>query len=229
VSDPPVITNSVQEHRAETTASSVFAGPDPELEQLPSPRRPWRRTTIFSLLSCFAVSVTLLMGLLGDFAFSTRRGPPRELGNLASLRPTSGQVNQWIRAEGELADHGGIRYQRPLEADSFRLVPIEGNDQIWVQVRVPAGFEDEHFVPPTAFVGRLLKASSSGIRYSALRQAVRDAGWPASQMPNEACILVDGESPAAIRWVLALAVILLGSAGFSLWATSSVLRPARSA
>ena len=224
-----MITNPAPEHRAETTASSVIAGPDPELEQLPSPRRPWRRTTIFSLLSCFFVSVALLMGLLGDFAFSTRRGPPRELGNLANLSPTSGQVNQWIKAEGELAEHGGIRYKRPFDADSFRLVPIEGNDRIWVQVRVPAGYEDEHFVPPNAFVGRLLKANSSGIRYSALRQAVADAGWPSSQMPNEACVLVDGESPAALRWVLAVAVILLGSAGFSLWATSSVLRPARSA
>jgi len=224
-----VITNSDQEHRAETTASSVIAGPDPELEQLPSPRRPWRRTTIFTLLSCFVLSVTLLTGLLGDFVFSTRQGPPRELGSLASLRPTSGAVNEWVKAEGELADHGGIKYRRPFEADSFRLVPIEGNDRIWVQVRVPAGFEDEHFVPPTAFVGRLLKANSSGIRYSALRQAVVDAGWPSGQMPNEACILVDGESPTAIRWVLALAVILLSSAGFSLWATTSVLRPARSA
>lgn len=224
-----MITNSAQEHRAEATPSSVLAGPDPELEQLPSPRRPWRRTTIFALLSCFVASVALLGGLLGDFAFSTRRGPPRELGSLANLRPTSSEMNQWIKAEGELADHGGIKYQRPFEADSFRLVPIEGNDRIWVQVRVPAGFEDAHFVPPTAFVGRLLRANSSGVRYSALRQAVEDAGWPSSQMPNEAWILVDGESPAATRWVLALAAILLGSAGFSLWATRSVLRPARSA
>jgi hypothetical protein len=127
-----------------------------------------------------------------------------------------------------LADHGGIKYQRPLESDSYRFVPIEGNQNVWVQVRVPAGFEDEHFVPPTAFVGRLMKAGQLGIRYSAIEEAVVDAGWPKGQLPGNAWILIDGESPATTRWVLALLAVLLGFAGFSVWAMASVLRPARS-
>jgi hypothetical protein len=211
------------------TDQAVITNPDPELEQLPRPRHPWRKTTIGSLLFCFVLSVTLLVGLLGDITFSLRRGPPQELGNLAGLRPEQPPLNRWVKAEGELADHGGIKYQRPFESDSFRLVPIAGNPNVWVQVRVPAGFEDDHFVPPTGFVGRLLSTNHLGIRYSALSEAVVDAGWPKGQLPNGALILVDGESPAAIRWVIALVTVLLAFAGFSLWAATSVLRPARSA
>ncbi len=207
----------------------VTAAPDPELVQLPKPRHPWRRATVVSLVLCFVSSVTLIMGLLGDITFSMRAGLPREIGDLASLQPGRAPVNRLVTADGELADHGGIKYRRPFESDSFRLVPVAGNPNVWVQVRVPAGFEDAHFVPPTSFVGRLLSVNSMGIRYSALRRAVVDAGWPEGQLPNGALVLVDGESPVSLRWVLALAAVLLGFAAFSLWAAASVLRPARSA
>jgi hypothetical protein len=90
------------------------------------------------------------------------------------------------------------------------------------------GLEDEHFVPPTSFVGRLAPISSLGIRYSALHDAVIEAGWPNGQLPDDAWILIDGESPKAVRWVLALCLVLAGFAGFSLWATTATLRPARS-
>jgi hypothetical protein len=203
--------------------------PDPELEQLPPPRHPWRKTTIGALCLCFVLSVALVLGLARDIAFSAHRGAPADLGNLANATPSSAQANVWVKAEGELADHGGIRYERPLESGSFRLVPIEGNRNVWVQVRVPAGFEDEHFVPPTAFVGRLMKANELGIRYSAIREAVVDAGWPNGQLPAAAWVLIDGESPAALRWIIALAAVLIAFAAFSVWAMASVLRPARSA
>jgi hypothetical protein len=219
---------SHNEQPAELEVLNTAAGPDPDLQRLPTPRRPWRKTTIVTLISCLVVSVTLLVGLRGELAFSTRLGRPALIGDLSALRLQSQQGNQWVQADGALADHGGIRYERPFETDSFRLVPVQGNTRLWVQVRVPAGYEDEHFVPPTSFVGRLLRVDDLGVRYSALRQAVTDAGWPSGQMPDDAWILVDGESPKSIRWVLALAVVLLGFAGFSLWATALVVRPARS-
>ena len=201
--------------------------PDPELERLPAPRRPWRRTTILSLMLCLGASLGLLFGLRGELVYALRSGQPQAVGQLAALSPSPALSNQWVQAEGDLENYGGIRYARPFESDTFRLFPVQGNQRMWVQIRVPAGFEDERFVPPASFVGRLAPMNSLGLRYSALRQAVRDAGWPLDHLPADAWVLIDGESPKAIRWVLALSVVLAGFAGFSLWATMAALRPAR--
>jgi len=223
VAMPPIESNQL-----DCGKTGLAEGPDPELEQLPAPRHPWRRTTILSLLLCFAASLALLLGLRGELAYSFRSGPPQSIGALATLTPNLNISNRWVQAEGDLEEHGGIRYERPFESDTFRLVPVQGNPKMWVQIRIPSGFEDEHFVPPNSFVGRLSPVGSLGLRYSALSDAVQDAGWPQGQLPTDAWVLIDGESPGAIRWVLALSLVLLGFAGFSLWATTAALRPARS-
>lgn len=214
--------------QSDSGKSCLAESPDPELEQLPAPRHPWRRTTILSLLLCFVASLALLLGLRGELTYSFRPGPPQSVGALVNLNPNSSISNRWVQAEGDLEEHGGIRYARSFESDTFRLVPVQGNRKMWVQIRVPSGFEDEHFVPPNSFIGRLSPVSSLGLRYSAIPDAVRDAGWPEGQLPKDAWVLIDGESPGAIRWVLALALVLAGFAGFSLWATTAALRPARS-
>jgi hypothetical protein len=211
----------------EREPTKLAEGPDPELEQLPAPRHPWRRTTIVALSLCFAGSIALLLGLRGEVAYTLKHGVPKQVGSLVSLSPDRPLSNQWVQGVGELDEYGGIRYSRPFEPGTFRLVPVQGNHRLWVQIRVPAGFEDEHFVSPTAFVGRLAPLRALGLRYSALNDAVQDAGWLKGQLPDDAWILIDGESPQAIRWVLALSLVLVGFAGFSIWATTSALRPAR--
>jgi hypothetical protein len=215
------------EQLASSTYPTEPGSPDPELEKLPVPRHPWRRTTIFSLILCLVLSLALLVSLRSELAFAAKSGPPTALGALANWRSEGQPSNLWVQADGELADHGGISYRRPLDTDSFRLVPIKGNPHVWVQVRVPAGFEDEHFVAPTSFVGRLIETNHLGVRYSALTEAVTDAGWPKNHMPADARILDDGESPKAIRWVVALAAVLFGFAAFCVLALTFVLRPAR--
>ena len=214
----------------ESVPLSQAERPDPELEDLPAPRHPWRRTTIVSLAACFLASVSLLVGLRSELIYSLKSGSPNEVGSLTRLsspgRPLS---NNWVRAEGELDEFGGIRYGRPFEPGTFRLVPVQGNHKVWVQMRIPAGFEDEHFVAPTTFIGRLAPLHSLGLRYSALAEAPEDAGWPKGQIPADTWVLIDGESPQAVRWVLALSFVLVGFAGFSIWAATSVLRRARPA
>jgi hypothetical protein len=212
----------------ESEPTSQAEGPDPELEQLPAPRHPWRRTTIVALVVCLLSSVALIFGLRGELAYTMKDGQPRPVGPLASLSLEGSLSNRWIHAEGELDEFGGIRYGRPFEPGTFRLVPVQGNRKLWVQIRIPVDFEDEHFVPPSTFVGRLAPLQSLGLRYSALRDAVEEAGWPRGQLPDDAWVLIDGESPQAIRWVLALSLVLFGFAGFCVWATTSVLRRARS-
>lgn len=218
----------IEASETNTDKNSLVVGPDPELEQLPAPRHPWRRTTLLTVIVCFATSLILLFGLREELAYSFRSGPPQLVGPLVAIRPSASNSNRWVQAEGDLADYGGIRYLRPFESDSFRLAPVLGNPRLWVQIRVPAGFEDQHFVPPTSFVGRLTSIRKLGVRYSALPAAIVDAGWPKGQLPDDAWILFDGESPKSIRWVMALSTVLAGFAGFSLWAMVAALRPARS-
>jgi hypothetical protein len=79
---------------------------------------------------------------------------------------------------------------------------------MWVQIRVPAGEEGPRFVPPTSFVGRIVPVTESGLRQQDLRAAVSEAGL--SPPSDDAWLLIDGESPAAMRWVLGLLSLLIG-------------------
>jgi hypothetical protein len=102
---------------------------------------------------------------------------------------------------------------------------LASNPKIWVQIRVPDGYENEHFVAPTVFAGRLVPFSSLGLRYDALGDAPVTAGWQSGHLPKDAWLLVDGETPASNRWLIGLVVLYGAFAAFSLWALYSLLRP----
>ena len=199
--------------------------PDPELEALPKPRRPGRRLTLAALAITALASITMSGALFSDVSYGLSSTPPRDLGSLAEVSPGEQLANRWVRAEGRLGTAGAIRYGRPLESDSYRLAPVAGNPKVWVQLRVPAGMEGPHFVPPTSFVGRLLPASSAGLRHGGLQSSVAEAGGVT--MPDDAWLLIDGEAPATTRWTLGVVALLLGFAGFSVYGLFRLLSPVR--
>lgn len=201
-------------------------GPDPELIELPPPRRPFRRLTLATLAITTIAAGAMVVGLSGDLGYAFARGEAFDVGSLASLQPRPGQRNTWVRGEGELEAIGGIRFERPLEADSFRLAPIRGNPKLWVQIRVPRGYENEHFVAPTVFSGRLVPLSSLGLRYQTLAVAPEAAGWKAGHLTGDAWLLIDSETPKNTRWVVGLVGLFVAFALFSIWALFSLLRPA---
>src|SRR5690606_18430963 len=141
----------------------------PELEALPEPRRPGRRLTLLSLSATALASLAMVVALSDDVSYSVKGALPTDLGELVDVTPTPELVNSWVRGEALLGTSGAVRYGRPLESDSYRLAPVAGNSKIWVQVRVPAGMEGPHFVPPTSFVGRFIPAADAGLRHSGLR------------------------------------------------------------
>lgn len=200
-------------------------GPDPELLELPSPRRPFRRLTLTTLTLTSIAALGMIAALFGDLRYAMKSGAPEDVGVLTSLTPQANQKNAWIRGEGELAPIGGIRFERPLESDSFRMAPVQGNPKLWVQIRVPSGYENEHFVAPTVFSGRLVPLSSLGLRYSTLAVAPESAGWNAGHMARDAWLLIDGETPKEARWMIGLVGLFAGFALFSLGALFSLLRP----
>lgn len=155
-----------------------------------------------------AGSLALALHVLPDVGYSLTSGPPRELGDLTKRVPDGASTNSWVHGEATLSTTRAIRYQRPLESDSYRLAQVEGNPQVWVQVRVPAGEEGPRFVPPSSFVGRFIPVAESGLRQKDLRAAVSEVGL--SPLGDDAWLLIDGESPAAMRWVLGLLALLIG-------------------
>jgi hypothetical protein len=128
-----------------------------------------------------------------------------------------------VHGEGQLSVTRAIRYARPLEHDTYRLASVEGNPKLWVQIRVPANEEGPRFVPPDSFVGRLVPMSKLGIRQRGLRDAVGEAGL--DRPGEDAWLLLDGESPAALRWALGLLGLLGAFAAFNVLGLVKLTRP----
>ncbi|HEY2409663.1 MAG TPA: hypothetical protein VGI10_26845 [Polyangiaceae bacterium] len=196
--------------------SEPLAESDRDLEELPAPRRPWRRATLGALALCAVGSLWLTAGLREDAAFALKGGPPRDIGELASAALGPELTNTWVRGSAALRADGAVHYARPLEHDSYRLARIEGSDKLWVQVRVPFDPSDpdgEHFVPPTSFVGRLLPVRKAGIRHSIVPSTVADTAQ--GNVADDAWFLIDDEAPQDTRWTLGLVGLFLGFAAFS--------------
>ena len=203
---------------------------DPELEALPEPRRPGRSLTLLSLAATAVASLGMGLALAPEVSYGLSARLPADLGALAHMTPGPELANTWVRGEALLGTTGAVRYGRPLESDSYRLAPVAGNPKIWVQVRVPAGMEGPHFVPPTSFVGRLLPAADAGLRHGGLLESVGESASAAgsqASMPDDAWLLIDGEAPATTRWTLGVLALLVGFAAFSFYGLYSLLRPVK--
>jgi hypothetical protein len=195
------------------------SGQDPELIALPAPPKRERTATVV-LMAITALAATWMgVLLLGEARYAFAPGTLVELPDLATLAPTADLDNRYVRATGLLGTTGAIRYGRAAEGDSFRLAPIAGNDKIWVEIRVPEGFEGPRFVPPTTFAGRLVPFKKAGIRHGRLPEAV--TAQTDKQVPEDAWLLIDGSSPRASRWAVALVGLFLA---FALWNVAGIAR-----
>lgn len=215
---------------------------DPELLGLPDPPRGAQRATLALLAVTALAALAMVVTLRGDAAYAlqslaegtsgTLRGPGSggadpatgtDLGRAA----TEGSLreNHFVCAHGLLGAAGALRFERPFDRDSFRLSPLAGRDDVWVEVRVPAGEESGRYVPPSSFCGRLLRFEDGGLRHRGLARAIQDATGHA--VPKGAWLLVDGEDPAAARWALVLVVLFALFAGWNGAMLLRMVRPLR--
>jgi hypothetical protein len=192
---------------------------DPELLALPAPPKRERAVTLVVMALTSLAAALLAWSLRSEARYALVAGTPRELGDLSKVALDASLTNAYVRGEGLLGTQGAIRYGRAAESDSFRLAPIAGHNKLWVEIRVPEGFEGPRFIPPTQFAGRLVPFADSGLRHASLRGAVQDETKVA--VPADAWILIDGSSPRASRWALVLVVLF---AGFSAWNMFGVAR-----
>jgi hypothetical protein len=197
--------------------------PDPELEALPAPPKRERTTAVVLMVLTAVAAVAMSVLLFGEARYALATSAPAEVGDLATIQPAEGMANKYVFATGLLGASGAIRYARTAESDSFRLMPVAGNPSIWVEIRVPEGFEGPRFVPPTKFAGRLVPMAKAGMRHVGLAKAVKDQ--TDVTVPEGAWLLIDGSSPRASRWAIALAAMFLAFAGWNLFGVARVLRP----
>jgi hypothetical protein len=167
----------------------------------------------------------MAIGLVGDVRYALASADPDDVGDLGRWAPDGAASNHFVRATGQLGGTGAIRYERPLEPDSFRLAPVLGNDRVWVEMRVPGSALPGSFVPPTTFVGRIVRLEDAAFRYRGLGRSVHEA--TGAVMPANAWVLVDGATPTASRWTVALALLFVFFAAYNLVTIARIVRPVR--
>jgi hypothetical protein len=205
-----------------TTLSAADEGlpsVDPDLLSLPAPPKRERTAAVVLMALTALASAWMAVALLSEARYALAPGQPAELGDLTGLRPSADLANHYVRATGLLGTTGAIRYGRAAEGDSFRLAPIAGNPAVWVEIRVPEGFEGPRFVPPTTFAGRLVPFRRAGVRHVGLVKAVH--GETEVTVPDDAWLLIDGASPRSSRWAVALTALF---AAFAAWNVGSMAR-----
>jgi hypothetical protein len=198
------------------------AADDPDLLALPAPPKRERTAAVVLMVLTTIAAAAMAIALFGEARYALSPGRPLDVGDLAPMRLTDDLANRYVRATGLLGTRGAIRYGRAAESDSFRLAPVAGNSNIWVEIRVPEGFEGARFVPPSSFAGRLVPFEKAGIRHTGLIDSVQDQ--TEETIPDGAWLLIDGGSPRASRWAVALAALFLG---FAAWNAAGVIRVLR--
>jgi|HubBroStandDraft_6_1064221.scaffolds.fasta_scaffold99582_1 hypothetical protein len=197
---------------------------DPELLSLPNPPRGGRTLAVLILGIAAIAAVGMAFVLRHDVVYALANASPATVGDLRTATGAGLQSheNHYVRAEGMLGVAGGIRYERPFVDDTFRTLPVAGRTDVWVDVRVPEGQESGRWEPSRSFTGRLVRFDSAGPRHRALAAAIERATHV--PVPAGAWLLVDGEAPESMRWVIVLAGMFLG---FAVWNGASIARLVR--
>ncbi|HVY45142.1 MAG TPA: hypothetical protein VHB21_04645 [Minicystis sp.] len=194
---------------------------DPELLALPAPPKRERTVTVALMLVTALAAVWMSVSLSGEARYALTSGRPADVGELTRFQPARDLANTYVRGAGLLGTQGAIRYGRAAEGDSFRLAPVAGNPKLWVEIRVPEGFEGPRYVPPTSFAGRLVPFERAGVRHTGLAATVRERTGVV--VPEDAWLLVDGSSPRTARWAVALVALFLAFAAWNLGGVARIL------
>lgn len=214
------MTTAPTQHLAPSTGEDEAV--DPELLDLPDPPRRERSLTVATLVFTAFASLAMVFALRADAAYAFSSARPTDLGDLGAAPAAAFVENGHVSGTAMLGAAHAIRYERPLVSDSFRLMPVAGRPNVWVEVRVPAGAETMRYVPPSQFSGRLVKFEAAGPKHRGLASAVRDANG--LEVPEASWLLVDGDVPTGARWAIMLVVMFLGFAVWNLGVTAKLLR-----
>ncbi len=192
---------------------------DPELLQLPDPPRKDRRTTMVLLAVAACASLAMVGALSRDATYALAAPAPIALGDLQTAPASAFAPNAYVEGEARLGGAAALRYEHPFESDTYRIAPVGGRSDVWVEVRVPAGEESSRYVPATKFVGRLIPFEQAGLRHRGISSSVESLTGQA--VPPGAWLLVDGQAPGDSRGIVALCAMFLG---FAIWNILTLLK-----
>ncbi len=171
-------------------------------------------------------AVSMIVALAPDARYALSGAGAAALGDLGTVSPAmlASHENRTVTGEGLLGVVGALRYERPLQDDTFRALPVLGRLDLWVEVRVPAGSEGGRWEPPRSFGGRLERLDAGGPSHRGLRDAIEQATH--TRLPSDAWLIVDGDSPSHARTSL---LIMMAFAACAVWSSLAVARIVRKA
>ena len=180
---------------------------------LPEPKRTLRTATLGVMAVTAVVSALLAWSLLPEARYALGASEPVDLGALAEA-DLAKHDNGYVRVRVTLSEPAA-KFRRPLEQSHYRLAQAkEGN---WVVYSMPDGYAEKRFLPPTLVAGRLTRASQLGARFAGVADTTGPDAW----------VLVDGDAPFGLTWLVGLLTMLAGFLLFNVLGLVRVLRPVR--
>jgi hypothetical protein len=203
---------------------------DQELLALPDPPRAERTWTAALMTLTALVALLMAYALRHDVAYALSPAAAFELGDLAALESpvlpaSANSANRLVSASGQVGGAGALRFERPLLGNTFRLMPIAGRTDLWVELTVAEGTRAGRYVPPSTFRGRLVPIEDAGLKHRGLVSALRaELG---NALPVGTRLLIQDETPQGTRWALALACMCIAFAAWNLYAVTRLYRRVR--
>lgn len=177
---------------------------DPELLALPAPPRARALATAGLMAAVIAASALLMWGFRGDLGYFLSAGSPVDIGDARALDRVPD--NRFVTVRGLPRAASAVRFRRLARGGTYRIYPVMGQPALFVQSFVPDGTRVGHRPRHGEYSGRLVSFEDARGGYEAIRAFLeRDMGV---EVPTNAYILMDGESPADYAWVIGLYLLL---------------------
>ncbi len=200
---------------------------DAELLELPAPPRRAKYAAFALMVLTCVVSLAMVWMLRNDVVYAFRGSNTVMAKDLYAATTDELNVanNMEVHSPVRLGAAGGIRFSRPIQSGTFRVLPIAGRDDVWVELHLSDGEENGRWVPPKDVKGRLIRFDQAGLRHRGLAVAIERAR--SHPLPANAWLLVAGSEPTHAIGSLVLAAMFLAFAGFNAVSALRLMRPVK--